>query len=165
MKKSFMIKKGFVVGFIILFVSVTCIPPIIAQTNDTVTICITAGFLFNQHYDKPNSLSIGKGVMIYVVNNLSEPIWIVYQFDYSSLSGEPLDTLRFVGEFPYGLPPDNYTSGAFSNFIQLPCRITVSVEIGSFETGGITTVTRSGYQFHRWLFFPKVTEQVRFNEL
>jgi|GEM_PF-5379681 len=150
-------RKCLAVGIILLFVGMVYAQAM-AQTPDDVTICITAGFFFNVDYDKPNSRSIGKGIRIYVVNNLSEPIWIFYQIDYSMLSDESLDTLRIAGEFPYALPPDNDTKSAILNFIQLPCRITVSVEIGSFDTGPIATITRSGYQFHRWVFFPKVTE-------
>jgi hypothetical protein len=160
MKKIHMSRLGLILGIIILFVSVTLFPPIIAQSSNDVTICITAGFFFNINYDEPNNRSIGRTVTIYVVNNLSERIWIFYQVDYSTLSGETLETLGFAGEVPYTLAPDNYTLNAFSNFVQIPCQITMSVQIGSYDTGAIKTVTRSGYQFHRWVFFPKVTEQV-----
>lgn len=161
MKNTHIIRKYLIVGLLCLFICMITIPLIIAQSNDDVTICITAGFLFNMNYDEPNNRNIGRTVTIYVVNNLSEPIWIFYQVDYSTLSGEALVTLRLTGEYPYALPPDNYTLNAFSNFVQIPCRLTVSVEIGSYDTGAIKTVSRSGYQFHRWVFFPKVTEQVR----
>lgn len=161
MKNTRILRKDLIVGLLCLFICMTTIPLIIAQSNDDVTICITAGFLFNMNYDEPNNRSIGRGITIYVVNNLSERIWIFYQVDYSTLSGETLETLGFAGEYGYALPPDNDTFIAFSNFVQIPCQLTVSVQIGSYNTGAIKTVSRSGYQFHRWVFFPKVTEQVR----
>ena len=155
MKKYFLLKKCLVVGFILIFVSLNVVPTITAQSNDDITICITAGFFPKPNYDKPNMRSIGRGLMMYVVNNWTEPIWVIYQFDYYTLSGEPLKSMRVVGEFVYSLPPNNSSWEGVSNFIPLPCQITMSVEVGSFETGGFKTVTRSGYQFHRWVFFPK----------
>ena len=158
MDKKPLIVKCLAIGVIFMYICLIVAPATATQTNDDITICISAGVFPHPNYDKPNARSIGFGFTIYVINNESEPIGIFYQIDYTTLSGKPLKSFQFFYPFEYLLPSNDSTILSLSGGVLIPCRITVTVETRWI----VKTESRTGYQFRRLVFFPKekITSEV-----
>ncbi len=158
MERTPLVMKCLVIGVIFMYICLIVTPATATQTNDDITICISAGFFPHPNYDKPKARSIGFGITIYVINNESEPIGIFYQIDYTTLSGKPLKSFQFFYYSEYLLPSNDSTMASWSLSVPIPCRITVTVETRWIAK----TESRTGYQFRRLVFFPKekITSEV-----
>jgi len=121
-----------------------------SQPNDNITIYIFPYYPTPDDFNNSTERSFGWGFFVGVINNWTEPIWIVYQIDYYTLSGKPLEANRFVFEFPFFLPPNNRTWSFTSILALRPCRVTITV-----EAGYVKVVSRSGFAFLFKVFFPK----------
>ena len=115
------------------------------NSGDDVEIYIYAG----HQTDDPAGLSYGFGITIEVINHLSEAIWVYFQEDYFSLlSGQPIDAFQWMYQFvvpPNESPSFHYSSGG----VPIPCWYRVTAQAYVIES-----VSRSGFQFRRFIFFP-----------
>ena len=115
------------------------------NSGDDVEIYIYAG----HQTDDPAGPSYGFVMTIEVINHLSEAIWVYYQEDhFSLLSGQPIDAFQWMYQFvvpPNESPSFHYSSGG----VPIPCwyRVTAQAHV-------IESVSRSGFQFRRFIFFP-----------
>lgn len=118
----------------------------IQNSSDDIEINIFAGFF--PFTKDPTEPSLGVGVTIEVINNLSEGIWIYYQENHYTLkSGEPLDLYGGRSQFP--APPNSTYPVWHSGGTPIPCRITITVQADL-----VKYISRSGFQFLRFIYFP-----------
>ena len=114
------------------------------NSGDDVEIYIYAG----HQTDDPAGLSYGFVMTIEVINHLSEAIWVYTQEDYFSLlSGQPIDAFQWRNQFV--APPNESHSLHSSGGVPIPCRYRVTAQAYVIES-----VSRSGFQFRRFVFFP-----------
>lgn len=160
-----LLKKGFVIGIIFLFIAITISSvsgTIISKniklkeqniidekeipfiSNDDVEIYIYAG----DKSDDPAKPSYGIVITIKVINHLSEAIWVYFQEDYFSLlSGKPIDAFQWRNQFV--APPHETKIIEIYGGVPIPCRYRITVQAYVFEY-----ISRSGFQFRRFTFFP-----------
>ena len=116
------------------------------DSGDDIEIYISAGFPYKRNIT--TGPSIGFGITIEIINNLSKAIWIYYQEDlYSLFSGEHLDRYGWADTF--AAPPNDSYWMWHSGGVGIPCRLTITVQADI-----VKYVSRSGFQIRRLVFFP-----------
>jgi hypothetical protein len=123
----------------------TAVEKVPNNSGDDIEIYIYAGLPYKTNIT--TGPSIGFGITIEVINNLSEGIWIYFQEDYYSLfSGEPL---RYGWRDTFVAPPNESYWSWHSGGVGLPCRLTITVQADL-----VKYVSKSGFQIRRLVFFP-----------
>ena len=155
------------VGIILLFVGTTFIPMTIGLNDKDIPITIheqiseSPETLFSDSNveiyiyagSEPNDTtgpSYGFGLTIKVINHLSDNIWVYFQEDYFSLlTGQPVDAFQWKYQFVASTGVHRYK---ISGGVPFPYRYRITVQADVFES-----VSRSGFQFRRFIFFPGET--------
>ena len=168
MDKKPLIAKYLAVGMVLFFITSTIIPMTLALKEKSVPTTIQkitsrqSELLYNggnvvEIYiyagSEPNDTtesSYGFGVTIKVINHLSENIWVYFQEDYFSLlTGQPVDAFQWKDQFVASTGVQHFK---ISGGVSFPYRYRITVQADVFES-----VSRSGFQFRRFVFFPGET--------
>jgi len=148
MKKYPLLRKGLVVGIILFIVLLNVVPTITALSNDDVEIYISSDF--PKVTENPDAASLGRGIFIYVINHLNEPLGIYIQCDFYTLFHRyPIESYQW--RLIHTCDANGNSSSFFSVGTPFPCHVTITV-----QANDIKYVSRSGFIFLRWIFFPAV---------
>jgi len=140
--------KCLTVGIILCIVLLNGAPATAALLKDDVEIYITSD---STHYpDNPGAASLGNAVIIYVVNHLNEPLGIYIQWDFSTpFLRYPIESYQW--RYVHTCDANSSTSSFSSTGTPFPCHLTITV-----QANDIKYVSRSGFIFFRWVYFPEV---------
>jgi hypothetical protein len=142
--------KKFAIAGVLCIVLLSIVPPTTAVTNDDVEIYISSEF--PKVKDNPDAASLGHGLFIYIINHLNEPLGIYIQWDFSTLfQRSPIESYQW--RYVHGCDANGTSSSFSSTGTPFPCRLTITV-----QANDIKYVSRSGFIFLRWIYFPAVQE-------
>ena len=142
------LRKGIAVAVIILFFGMSFNTLIAASLNDDVEIYINSDV--RKIHDNPDAASLGRGVIIKVVNHLNEPLVIYIQWDFFTLFRR--HPIKFK-QWRLGSTCDaNSSKLKFSSTgTPLPCYLRITVQANDKKY-----VSRSGFIFFYRIYFPEV---------
>lgn len=148
MKDSNIFRKGVTYTVVLFFIGISVNHLIAASLNDDVEIYINSDV--RKIHDNPDAASLGRGVIIKVVNHLNTPLVLYIQWDFFTLFRR--HPIKFK-QWRLGSTCDaNSSKLRFSSAgTPFPCYLRITV-----QANDIKYVSRSGFIFFYQIYFPEV---------